>query len=121
LPQHGELKIVGKLCDACQTPKVMVKTARGWWELCPNLECPLALAKSADKAAGVKSRRSTVKTPAKQTTKAATKTTSKSTARTATRASTGTGKPAKTATDESVGITADPSAKPSHETSRGLE
>lgn len=41
LPQRGELSATNEACEACGAPKVVVKTARGPWEICPNLECPL--------------------------------------------------------------------------------
>jgi DNA topoisomerase-1 len=41
LPQRGELSATGKVCEACGAPKVVIKTSRGPWELCPNPECPL--------------------------------------------------------------------------------
>ena len=40
LPQRGDLSAAGKVCEACGTPKVIVKTNRGPWELCPNFDCP---------------------------------------------------------------------------------
>ncbi|MCL2136233.1 MAG: DNA topoisomerase I [Coriobacteriia bacterium] len=52
LPQRGDLKAAGKVCDSCGTPKVIVQTARGPWELCPNTQCPLALEKAEAKASG---------------------------------------------------------------------
>ena len=52
LPQRGQLTVVGKVCESCGAPKVMVQTNRGPWELCPNPQCPLALEKAEAKAAG---------------------------------------------------------------------
>jgi len=43
LPQRGDLSAANVLCEACGTPKVIVKTNRGPWELCPNPLCPLRL------------------------------------------------------------------------------
>ncbi len=41
LPQRGELSATDMMCEACGAPKVVIKTSRGPWELCPNPECPL--------------------------------------------------------------------------------
>jgi DNA topoisomerase-1 len=51
LPQRGELSATNKVCEACGAPKVVVKTSRGPWELCPNPECPLREEAEAAKAA----------------------------------------------------------------------
>jgi DNA topoisomerase-1 len=50
LPQRGKLSAAGKTCVACGTPKVIVATTRGPWELCPNPQCPLNLERAAQKA-----------------------------------------------------------------------
>jgi len=52
LPQRGELSAANKICERCGVPKVIVQTARGPWELCPNQQCPEALEKAEAKAAG---------------------------------------------------------------------
>ncbi|MCL2529640.1 MAG: DNA topoisomerase I [Coriobacteriia bacterium] len=49
LPQRGDLSAAGKVCEACGAPKVIVKTNRGPWELCPNPACPLRLEEEAKK------------------------------------------------------------------------
>ncbi|MDR0888609.1 MAG: DNA topoisomerase I [Coriobacteriales bacterium] len=54
LPQDGELKPAGEVCEACGTPKVIVTTRRGPWEICPNMECPLREEKEAAKATKAK-------------------------------------------------------------------
>ncbi|MDR2035420.1 MAG: DNA topoisomerase I [Coriobacteriales bacterium] len=41
LPQRGDLSAAGVVCEGCGAPKVIVKTNRGPWELCPNYDCPL--------------------------------------------------------------------------------
>jgi DNA topoisomerase-1 len=51
LPQRGKLTAAGKVCEACGAPKVVVATARGPWELCPNLACPLREEKEQAKGA----------------------------------------------------------------------
>ncbi|MCL2632152.1 MAG: topoisomerase DNA-binding C4 zinc finger domain-containing protein, partial [Coriobacteriia bacterium] len=51
LPQFGELKAAGVICESCGVPKVIVQTNRGPWELCPNPQCPQALARAEAKAA----------------------------------------------------------------------
>ena len=56
LPQFGELKAAEKVCEACGTPKVIVQTNRGPWELCPNGQCPIALEKAEAKAAAENAR-----------------------------------------------------------------
>lgn len=40
LPQRGELKATGEVCDACGAPEVIVTTARGPWRICVNMDCP---------------------------------------------------------------------------------
>ena len=40
LPQHGTLKAADEICEHCGTPKVIVTTSRGPWNLCPNYDCP---------------------------------------------------------------------------------
>ena len=40
LPQRGELKATGEVCDACGAPEVIVETARGPWRICINMNCP---------------------------------------------------------------------------------
>ena len=40
LPARGELSALGRECADCGTPMVVVQSARGPWELCPNQECP---------------------------------------------------------------------------------
>lgn len=58
LPQRGALASAGKECESCGTPKVIVQTNRGPWELCPNPECPARLeAEAAKKTAATKPRK----------------------------------------------------------------
>ena len=40
LPQRGKLEATGEECPDCGAPMVIVTTARGPWELCPNMDCP---------------------------------------------------------------------------------
>jgi DNA topoisomerase-1 len=80
LPQRGKLEATGKVCEACGAPKVIVTTARGPWELCPNLECPARLEKEKQKAAmgsGASKTTGRGKASGKTTGKAAKKTTAK--------------------------------------------
>jgi DNA topoisomerase-1 len=49
LPQRGDLLAAKVSCEGCGTPKVIVRTARGPWELCPNPECPLREQAEAEK------------------------------------------------------------------------
>ncbi|MCL2807247.1 MAG: DNA topoisomerase I [Coriobacteriia bacterium] len=49
LPQRGDLSAAEVVCEACEVPKVIVKTNRGPWELCPNPECPLRLEAEEEK------------------------------------------------------------------------
>ncbi|MDR2196780.1 MAG: DNA topoisomerase I [Coriobacteriales bacterium] len=49
LPQRGKLAATGTVCEACGAPKVVVTTARGPWELCPNPACPLRVEKEKEK------------------------------------------------------------------------
>jgi DNA topoisomerase-1 len=51
LPQRGELTATDTICEACGAPKVIVKTARGPWEICPNPACPLREEREKAKAA----------------------------------------------------------------------
>ncbi|MDR3315062.1 MAG: DNA topoisomerase I [Coriobacteriales bacterium] len=87
LPQRGKLVATGTVCEACGAPKVIVTTARGPWELCPNIECPLREEKEKAKAeklaarsAGASTGKATKKPAAKKSTvkkSAAKKTTAK--------------------------------------------
>ncbi len=40
LPQRGELKATGEVCDECGAPEVIVTTSRGPWRICVNMDCP---------------------------------------------------------------------------------
>lgn len=40
LPQRGELRATGETCEHCGAPIVEVKTARGPWKICVNMDCP---------------------------------------------------------------------------------
>lgn len=40
LPQRGELRATGETCPECGAPIVEVKTARGPWRICVNMDCP---------------------------------------------------------------------------------
>ncbi|MDO4404240.1 MAG: DNA topoisomerase I [Atopobiaceae bacterium] len=40
LPQRGELHATGDTCPDCGAPIVEVKTARGPWRICVNMDCP---------------------------------------------------------------------------------
>ncbi|MGI6032478.1 MAG: DNA topoisomerase I [Coriobacteriales bacterium] len=40
LPQRGELKATGEVCDECGAPEVIVETSRGPWRICVNMDCP---------------------------------------------------------------------------------
>jgi DNA topoisomerase-1 len=51
LPQRGELVATGEYCEACGAPKVIIKTTRGPWEICPNFNCPAREEAEKEKAA----------------------------------------------------------------------
>jgi len=57
LPQRGDLQAIDVLCEACGTPKVIVKTNRGPWELCPNPGCPLRQEDEAKKKAAANTKK----------------------------------------------------------------
>ncbi len=40
LPQRGELRATGETCEHCGAPIVEVKTSRGPWRICVNMDCP---------------------------------------------------------------------------------
>jgi DNA topoisomerase I len=40
LPQSGEIKLTGEVCEACGAPKVTITTRRGPWTICIDPECP---------------------------------------------------------------------------------
>lgn len=40
LPQYGQVTATNELCEDCGAPRVIVTTARGPWNLCPNFDCP---------------------------------------------------------------------------------
>ena len=51
LPQQGKIIATGNVCDACGAPLVSVlKSNRGQWTLCLNMECPKKKDKNKDKA-----------------------------------------------------------------------
>ena len=54
LPQRGELKATGEVCDACGAPEVIVTTTRGPWRICVNMDCPKREEQAAKKKAGGK-------------------------------------------------------------------
>ena len=67
LPQRGELSATDAVCEACGAPKVIVKTSRGPWELCPNPACPLREeAAEGQKASTTKPRKSASTAKSKQ-------------------------------------------------------
>jgi DNA topoisomerase-1 len=39
LPQRGEIKPTGELCEECGAPKVNIASKRGDWIICPNPDC----------------------------------------------------------------------------------
>ena len=40
LPQRGELRATGEICEHCGAPIVEVVTQRGPWRICVNMDCP---------------------------------------------------------------------------------
>ena len=40
LPARGELRALGETCPECGAPMVEVKTQRGPWRICVNMDCP---------------------------------------------------------------------------------
>ena len=74
LPQRGELKATGEVCDACGAPEVIVETARGPWRICINMNCPKR--EQDKKKASTRGRTAAKKPTAKKT---ATKKTTKKT------------------------------------------
>jgi DNA topoisomerase-1 len=73
LPQRGKLEATGRVCEACGAPKVIVKTNRGPWEICPNLKCPLREEKEAEKAKKADKKDGAKVTKTKKTTKSSSK------------------------------------------------
>ncbi len=74
LPQYGDLFATEKVCESCGAPMVVVKTARGPWELCPNFDCPAKLKAAQEKEEKKAARASSAKktgTKAKATRKKA--------------------------------------------------
>ncbi len=61
LPRNGQIEATGERCEHCGAPMVVVKTARGPWKLCPNLDCPNRQREEEDK------KKSTAKTKKKTT------------------------------------------------------
>ena len=64
LPGRGEIEPTGDYCERCGAPEVIVKTARGPWRICINMDCPAkaeAAKAKAKKAKGAKNKRATLK------------------------------------------------------------
>lgn len=79
LPQRGELKATGETCEHCGAPIVEIKTARGPWRLCVNMDCPAKADQKKSSRRGAK-KTAAKKTTAKKTTAAKKTTTAKKTA-----------------------------------------
>lgn len=73
LPQRGDIKATGLVCEHCGAPIVEVKTSRGPWKICVNMDCPAKKANASDDAPKKAAKAVTAK---KRTTKTATKRTS---------------------------------------------
>ena len=54
LPQRGELKATGEVCDECGAPEVIVTTSRGPWRICVNMDCPKRAKEKAAPKKGAK-------------------------------------------------------------------
>ena len=63
LPQRGELKATGEVCEACGAPEVIVSTTRGPWRICVNMKCPK---REEEKSAKAKKPRAKKKTTRKK-------------------------------------------------------
>jgi DNA topoisomerase-1 len=65
LPGRGEIEPTGEYCTTCGAPEVIVKTARGPWRICINMDCPdkaeAAKAKEKKAKASAKGRKTTTK------------------------------------------------------------
>ena len=70
LPQRGELKATGEVCDECGAPEVIVTTSRGPWRICVNMDCPKR-EKEASKKGTAKRGGTRKKASAKKSTKKA--------------------------------------------------
>jgi len=74
LPGRGDIEPTGEYCKTCGDPEVIVKTARGPWRICINMDCldkkekALAKEKGAKSKAPAKKTSTTKKTAAKKTT-----------------------------------------------------
>ncbi|MCL2024378.1 MAG: DNA topoisomerase I [Coriobacteriia bacterium] len=53
LPGRGDIEPTGEYCKTCGSPEVVVRTARGPWRICINLDCP-DKAEAAEKKTGAK-------------------------------------------------------------------
>ncbi len=75
LPQRGELKATGEVCDECGAPEVIVTTTRGPWRICVNMDCPKREKEKEAKAKKGSSKKKTTtrkKSTAKKSTKKST-------------------------------------------------
>ena len=79
LPQRGELKATGEVCDACGAPEVIVTTNRGPWRICVNMDCPKREEKPAKTTRGRKTtaKKTAAKKPAAKKTTARKRTSKK--------------------------------------------
>jgi len=74
LPARGDLEPTGEFCKTCGAPEVIVKTARGPWRICIDMDCPdKAEAKKTKKRGGTRKR----KAPASKSKTATTKSSSR--------------------------------------------
>ena len=66
LPPNGEIIATDEVCEACGAPKVIVKTARGPWKLCPNFDCPAREDEKEKGSSKGRGRKAAKKAPAKR-------------------------------------------------------
>ena len=61
LPQRGDLEATGEVCDVCGAPEVVIKSNRGPWRICVNMDCPKKAEEKPKKTAKKKTTRRTTK------------------------------------------------------------